>query len=144
MLIKSMPQEERPLEKAINGGVQALSNTEHTVDAHGGVVQISQELRSIEDYDVRDGRAAVVGLEGLGLQELYLVEAGRERRLTDFNAAALEGKDLSVPEYVRLENGTPEGLDCWYMRPVGFEVGKKYPTLLHIHGGNLADRKSVV
>ena len=28
MLIKSMPQEERPLEKAINGGVRVLSNTE--------------------------------------------------------------------------------------------------------------------
>ena len=107
----------------------------HTVDAHGGVVQVSHELRSIDDYDVQGGRAAVIGLEGLGLQELYLVEAGTERRLTDFNAAPLAGKDLSVPEYVRLENGTPEGLDCWYMRPVGFEVGKKYPTLLHIHGG---------
>ena len=107
----------------------------HTVDAHGDVVQVSRELRSIDDYDVQGGRAAVIGLEGLGLQELYLVEAGTERRLTDFNAAPLAGKDLSVPEYVRLENGTPEGLDCWYMRPVGFEVGKKYPTLLHIHGG---------
>ena len=107
----------------------------HTVDARGNIEQVSRELRSIDDYDVRGGRAAVVGLEGLGLQELYLVEAGKERRLTDFNTEALSGKDLSVPEYVRLENGTPEGLDCWYMRPVGFEVGKKYPTLLHVHGG---------
>lgn len=107
----------------------------HAIDAQGGIEQISRELRSIDEYDVRGGRAAVVGLEGLGLQELYLVEPGRERRLTDFNAKALAGKDLSVPEHVRLENGSPEGLDCWYMRPVGFEVGKKYPTLLHIHGG---------
>ncbi len=107
----------------------------HTVDARGEIRQVTRELRSVDDYDVRGGRAAVVGLEGLGLQELYLVEDGKERRLTDFNAAPLAGKDLSVPEYVRLENGTPEGLDCWYMRPVGFEVGKRYPTLLHIHGG---------
>ncbi|MCR5347979.1 MAG: S9 family peptidase [Fretibacterium sp.] len=106
-----------------------------TVDEHGNVERASRNLRSVDDFDARDRRAVVVGLEGLGLQELYLVENGSEQRLTDFNTAVFEGVDLSVPEYVHLENGTPEGLDCWYMRPVGFEIGRKYPTILHVHGG---------
>ncbi len=106
-----------------------------TVDEQGNVERASQNLRSIDDFDARDRRAVVVGLEGLGLQELYLIENGSEQRLTDFNTEILEGVDLSVPEYVHLENGTPEGLDCWYMRPVGFEVGRKYPAILHVHGG---------
>ncbi|NLL37872.1 MAG: S9 family peptidase [Fretibacterium sp.] len=107
----------------------------HTLDEHGGLRQVTEELRAIDDYDVLDGSAVVVGLKGLALQELYLVRDGVEKQLTNFNGPALAGKDLSAPEHVRLENGTPEGLDCWYMRPLGFEVGKKYPTLLHIHGG---------
>ena len=112
----------------------------HTLDAQGKVEQVTDELRTIDDYDVSHGRAAVIGLEGLFLQELYLVEKGpagvpRERRLTDFNRAVTAECDLSVPEYVHLENGTPWGLDCWYMRPIDFEVGRKYPTVLHVHGG---------
>ncbi|MBQ9566334.1 MAG: S9 family peptidase, partial [Synergistaceae bacterium] len=110
------------------------------LNGDGSVRRITSELRSVDDFDVFEGRVIAVGLAGLALQELFLVEPGEgdcwmERRLTDFNAAALEGVDLSVPEYVRLENGTPEGLDCWYMRPVGFEVGRRYPTILNIHGG---------
>ncbi|MDR3264454.1 MAG: S9 family peptidase [Synergistaceae bacterium] len=107
----------------------------HTVDPRGGIRQVTRTLASIDDYDVARGRALVVGLEGHFLQELYLVENGQERRLTDFNRAASADRDLSVPEYVHLENGTIWGLDCWYMRPVDFEVGKKYPAILHIHGG---------
>jgi dipeptidyl aminopeptidase/acylaminoacyl peptidase len=107
----------------------------HRLSSDGSIEQVTRELRSADDFDVRGGRAAVVGLEGLSLQELYLVENGQERRLTDFNREALAGRELSIPEYVHLENGTSWGLDCWYMRPVGFEVGKKYPALLHIHGG---------
>ncbi|MDR1979715.1 MAG: S9 family peptidase [Synergistaceae bacterium] len=112
----------------------------HTLDVRGKIEQVTTELRSIDDYDVSHGRAAVIGLEGFFPQELYLVEEGpagapRERRLTDFNRSALAECDLSVPEYVHLENGTSWGLDCWYMRPIGFEIGRKYPTLLHVHGG---------
>ncbi len=107
----------------------------HTLDEKGKIEQATQALATIDDYDVANGKAAVVGLEGHFLQELYLVENGTERRLTGFNRAALADCDKSVPEYVHLENDTPWGLDCWYMRPVGFEVGKKYPTILHIHGG---------
>ena len=52
MLIKSMPQEERPLEKAINGGVQALSNTEllgliiHTGTRNVSSLHLAEEVLS--------------------------------------------------------------------------------------------------
>ncbi|MDR3230216.1 MAG: S9 family peptidase [Synergistaceae bacterium] len=107
----------------------------HTVSVRGEIRQATRALSAIDDYDVARGRAVVVGLEGHFLQELYLVENGEERRLTDFNRAATAERDLSVPEYVHLENDTEWGLDCWYMRPVDFEVGKKYPAILHVHGG---------
>ncbi|MBQ7262766.1 MAG: S9 family peptidase [Synergistaceae bacterium] len=106
-----------------------------TLDETGRAERVTSELRSVDAFDARGGRAAVVGLAGLTLQELWIVEGGTERRLTSFNVAALDGVGLSVPEHVHVENGTPEGLDGWYMRPVGFEVGRKYPTILHIHGG---------
>lgn len=107
----------------------------HTLDLKGNLELITQNLRAIDDYDIKKGKAAVVGLEGLELEELYLIEEGKETKLTQFNTQALEDCELSVPEYVHLENGTPWGLDCWYMRPVDFKIGKKYPTILHIHGG---------
>ncbi|MDR1874266.1 MAG: S9 family peptidase [Synergistaceae bacterium] len=106
-----------------------------TIDVQGRIERITQTLRSVDDWDVSNGRAAVVGVEGHFLQELYLVENGQERRLTDFNRSALADCDISVPEYAHLENGTIQGLDCWYMRPVEFEVGKKYPVILNVHGG---------
>ena len=46
-----------------------------------------------QTFDVKDGRAVVVGLEGLSLQELYLIEDGAERRLTDLNTTALKKTD---------------------------------------------------
>ncbi|MDR3331293.1 MAG: S9 family peptidase [Synergistaceae bacterium] len=107
----------------------------HTLDAGGKIERAASGLSSIDDYDVSRGRAAVIGLEGLYLQELYIIEDGKERRLTDFNREATTGNGASKPEYVHLENGTKWGLDCWYMRPTGFEEGKKYPAILHVHGG---------
>jgi dipeptidyl aminopeptidase/acylaminoacyl peptidase len=107
----------------------------HTLSASGGIEQVTKGLKTVEDYDVSRGHAAVVGLEGLFLQELYLVENGEERRLTDFNRALFAECQVSAPEHVHLENGTDWGLDCWYMRPVDFQVGTKYPAIFHIHGG---------
>ncbi len=34
-----------------------------------------------------------------------------------------------------VDNGTEEPLDGWYMKPVNFEEGKRYPSILNIHGG---------
>ncbi len=107
----------------------------HTLDKTGALEQVTRELSSIDDWRVQNGRAAVVGMKGLALEELYLVENGQERRLTNFNGWVEEECLLSEPVHVTVDNGTDEPLDGWYMKPVGFEEGKKYPGILNIHGG---------
>ena len=107
----------------------------HTLDKNGTIEQVTLELSSIDDWRVQNGRAAVVGMKGLALEELYLVENGEERRLTNFNGWLEEECLLSRPVHVTVDNGTDEPLDGWYMKPVGFEEGKKYPGILNIHGG---------
>jgi dipeptidyl aminopeptidase/acylaminoacyl peptidase len=52
------------------------------------------------------------------------------------NEALLEQIDLPMPERFLFTAG--EGCpwaDGWIMKPAGFEPGKKYPTILEIHGG---------
>lgn len=63
------------------------------------------------------------------------MEDGKERRLTGLNEGALAGKAVSAPEpfTVRTEDGTE--LAAWIIRPPDFAEGKKYPTILSIHGG---------
>ena len=42
---------------------------------------------------------------------------------------------LSQPEHYTVDNGEGLTIDCWYMKTVGAEPGKKYPTIFDIHGG---------
>jgi dipeptidyl aminopeptidase/acylaminoacyl peptidase len=63
------------------------------------------------------------------------IPAARERRLTQVNASVVADVELSVPEryaYVGADGWTLEG---WVMPPAGCEPGRRYPTILAIHGG---------
>lgn len=58
------------------------------------------------------------------------------QRLTDVNAQLLREVELSQPEKFVFQAGPEEPqVDGWVMRPVGYEPGQKYPTILEIHGG---------
>ncbi|MDO5027836.1 MAG: S9 family peptidase [Bacillota bacterium] len=68
------------------------------------------------------------------LQELYAFVDGKEEKLTSFNDKILEDYEISQPEYVEVDhNGLI--LQSYIMKPIGFEPGKKYKTILEIHGG---------
>lgn len=61
---------------------------------------------------------------------------GRQlEQLTDFNGAVLEGVTISVPEPLTFTNTDGVDIDGFVMKPVGYEPGKRYPGILHIHGG---------
>ena len=88
------------------------------------------------DFDTKDGKrflfSAAVGLK---LPEVYLWDGGQLEQLTDFNGAALEGVTISVPERLTFTNTDGVDIDGFVMKPVGYEPGKRYPGILHIHGG---------
>ncbi len=107
----------------------------HSLFPDGRTERLTHGLSTVNGWQVHGDRVAVVGSEGLRLQELYIVEGGSERRLTNFNGFTEEELELSAPGYVQVDNGQGWLLDGWYMKPIGFGEGRRYPTILHIHGG---------
>jgi dipeptidyl aminopeptidase/acylaminoacyl peptidase len=87
----------------------------------------------IANYDIRDGRLAYTASTATSLRELYLGPDGR--RITNVGRDFTEGRALAEPE--RFTATSPDGyeVDAWVVRPAGFEPGKRYPTILSIHGG---------
>jgi len=66
---------------------------------------------------------------------IFDLSTGYERMLTFENKDLLDQVYLSTPEGVPYE--AKDGLKefGWIMKPVGFKEGKKYPSILEIHGG---------
>jgi dipeptidyl aminopeptidase/acylaminoacyl peptidase len=73
------------------------------------------------------------------LSELFAAASGaaplKGRRLTTVGDAFVAGRELAVAERFTASSADGSEVDAWVMKPVGYEPGKKYPTLLNIHGG---------
>jgi dipeptidyl aminopeptidase/acylaminoacyl peptidase len=85
----------------------------------------------------RDGQwLAFTATDPVSPAEVFLCHADGtgEKQLTDVNRAWKAEVGLSWPERLYYER---EGyqLECWVMKPFGFEAGQRYPALLNIHGG---------
>lgn len=85
----------------------------------------------IANYDARDGRLAYTATTHTTMRELYV---DGDRR-TDVGRAFTEGRELVEPERFTARSADGYEVDAWVVRPAGFEEGKRYPTLLSIHGG---------
>jgi dipeptidyl aminopeptidase/acylaminoacyl peptidase len=87
----------------------------------------------ISGYDVRDGEFVYVASTYTTLRELYVGPDGR--RLTDVGGTFTSGRELAEPERFTAVSEDGYEVDAWVVRPAGFQAGKRYPTLLNIHGG---------
>ncbi|TMK75137.1 MAG: S9 family peptidase [Actinobacteria bacterium] len=76
--------------------------------------------QAVTGFDVRDGRIVHTASTSTSLSELH---AG-DSRLSDVGAGFAQGRELGRPERftARSEDGTE--VDCWILRPAGFEQGK--------------------
>jgi dipeptidyl aminopeptidase/acylaminoacyl peptidase len=67
--------------------------------------------------------------------EIVAIENGTMRRLTHVNDGWLSGIQLSAAEEFSSKSKDGAEVHGLIIKPVGYVSGKKYPTLLRIHGG---------
>jgi len=65
------------------------------------------------------------------------LKSGKSRQLTQVNHDLLSSLDLGEMEEHWIKGKAGNDLQGWILKPPGFDPGKKYPSILEIHGGPL-------
>ncbi len=97
----------------------------------------------VNTFAVAPGKVVYAQISAENPNELYVApepartQPGRAsaRRLTEINAAWLEGKVLSLPEERWVTRPDGMRIQYWVMKPTQSEPGKQYPWVLDMHGG---------
>jgi dipeptidyl aminopeptidase/acylaminoacyl peptidase len=81
-------------------------------------------------------RLAFAATDPVSPAEVFVCQAdgADERQITDLNRAWKDEVTLSAPQRLRYRRNGFD-LDGWVMKPFDAHPGRRYPTLLNIHGG---------
>ncbi|MEO7531868.1 MAG: S9 family peptidase [Sediminibacterium sp.] len=90
-------------------------------------------------FDLRNNKIVFVKTEAANPFELYSCDAAGKnaKRISNFNDW-IKTRKLSFPEKKSFVNEKGLTVEYWVMKPANYEAGKKYPTILDIHGGPTA------
>ncbi|TMP16531.1 S9 family peptidase [Pseudoalteromonas sp. S2893] len=93
------------------------------------------------DFDVsEDGEIAFTLADTQRPADIATIKRGKARRLTTLNADALDDKELANVEEIWLKSSHDQlPIQGWIAYPPGFDKSKKYPLVLEIHGGPVAN-----
>jgi dipeptidyl aminopeptidase/acylaminoacyl peptidase len=81
------------------------------------------------------GRTALLESTDAQPAEVYALEAGRLRKLTTHNEAALAQLPLGGVERLSFKSKDGAEIHALLVKPPGYVAGRKYPLVLWIHGG---------
>ena len=98
---------------------------------HQNVTEAEGFSGSVESFDIHGGAMICAKMVPNGLVELYL----DGKQVTDFNGAYLRSHDISQPEFLTFSSRDGVTLHGFCMKPRGYVPGRRYPGILHIHGG---------
>ena len=104
--------------------------------ADGRLETVVAGERSISSFDIaRDGQVAAEIASGNQGPEIAAFRGGRERLLTAVNKGFHERVALGAKETVSFKSPDGTEVQAFVTKPPGFVPGRRYPTILHIHGG---------
>ena len=91
----------------------------------------------VTDKGKDEERIWLLAMRGMRGTEIYLLDpaTGNEEPKTDFNGWINEEYEIPEPEEISFVNSDGIWIEGWVMKPAGYVEGKKYPAVLHIHGG---------
>ena len=107
------------------------------VSASGGRVErVAGEKRMITSLAIgRDGAATLTAASDSEPPEIYALEGTTLRRLTHQNDAWLREVQLGTTEEFASRGSDGYEVHGLIVKPAAFVAGRRYPTLLRIHGG---------
>ena len=106
------------------------------VSVNGGTVErLSKSNAVISEPDFAGGHMAVIAATDTSAPEVYAFENGDVRRLTAHNQPLLNEISLGRVEDISFLSKDKTEVHGLLIKPPDYQAGKKYPTLLWIHGG---------
>ena len=91
--------------------------------------------RHVGAFDVLGDTLAYTVTTPTALPELFVRVGDEERQVTHVGDAFAAEVDLVAPERFTATSTDGTEVEAWFMRPIGAEADRRYPTLLNIHGG---------
>ena len=103
--------------------------------ADGKVTELTHGNRFDVDLDVSaNGRIVVLGGDDTHPYDLAALDHGRLRPLDDQNAW-LRTMQLAPSEILHFKSPDGTALDALLVKPLDYVPGKRYPTIVRVHGG---------
>ena len=103
--------------------------------ASGAITKLAPGPFVVSDLTAAAGHVAALYSDDRSPAEVYALEGAKRRKLTDHNDALLA--QLQLGEVANLSFKSRDGTEIhgFAVKPPGYVAGRKYPTLLWIHGG---------
>ncbi|MEO6238696.1 MAG: S9 family peptidase, partial [Vicinamibacterales bacterium] len=103
--------------------------------AGGSIERIVDGARVVTQPSRANGHIAVLSSADSGPAEVFAVEPSGLRQLTTHNDALLAELDLVPSEDVSFRSKDGTDVHALLTKPVGYVAGRRYPTLVRLHGG---------
>jgi len=105
--------------------------------------KLPQGLSIVSDLSTDGGHTALLSSNDATPTEVYALEGEHIRKLTKHNDAFVAGLRLGAVEDMGFNSADGTPVHGLLVKPPNFQPGRKYPTVLWIHGGpNLQDDHS--
>jgi len=101
------------------------------------VEQVTKGLMTVQSFNLsKDGSTIAFGAtDATHLPEVWVHDAEGDRQITTMCEGLVKDMTLVEPEEFRFKASDGAEVQGWIMKPADFKKGKKYPTILNIHGG---------
>ena len=120
-------------------GVKGTSHLYRVDLAARRVAPVTSGERTVRFADINEktNRLAYAVNDPTHLDDLYVADLGgrNEKQLTHLNTALWKQLTMVPVERVAFKGADGWDVDGFFMKPIGWEAGKKYPMILSIHGG---------
>jgi dipeptidyl aminopeptidase/acylaminoacyl peptidase len=110
----------------------------YRIHREGGDVEklIGEVDHSIETFNINSkGIIAYTTLSPTEPIELWVMKNDRTKQLTNLNKSYKTKTQITNHERISFKSNAGHEVEGWLMRPPNFDESKKYPLILHIHGG---------